>query len=152
MISLTFIKPLIKSLIKPWILLYILVQAVSFFYPSWTLWVLANAVLFYGAVQRRKAYTYYPAKPEWFIHLLDIQLDTMIMYHESFCSGLKMIRMTLPFLGNYQWIHKSDARITGAKSTGAKGVGSAGPGANQSSGSLLSSVLSRPAIALSNPA
>jgi hypothetical protein len=131
MISLHFVKPLIKSLIKPWILLYVLVQAAQLFYSSWALWFLAQIVLLYGAVERRKAYTYFPAKPEWFIHWLDILLDTMIMYHESFCSGLKMFRMTLPFLGNYQWIHRSDARITG----------------KQNSTSLLAQ-LSRPATAL----
>lgn len=64
----------------------------------------------YGAVERRKAYTYYPTKPEWFIHWFDIVLDMLIMYHECFVSALKMARMALPFLGNYQWIHKSDPR------------------------------------------
>ena len=112
MFALRFAKPLINSLVKPWLLAYLVLNTIQFFYPSWILFFLAQGAIFYGAVQRRKQYTYYPNKPEWFIHWTDVYLDAQIMFHESFVSAFKMVRMTLPFLGGYEWVQRSDQRLT----------------------------------------
>jgi hypothetical protein len=46
---LSFIKPLVKTLFKPWILVFIALKIVQIFYPSWILWCIAQSTLLYGS-------------------------------------------------------------------------------------------------------
>lgn len=116
MLALKIVKPFVKQLVQPWVLVFIVIRILQIFYSSWALTFASMGALLYGATRRRKNYTYYPAKPEWYIHCLDFVLDSLIMYHESISSALKMFRMALPFLGQYEWISRQDPRITGKPS------------------------------------
>jgi len=37
------------------------------------------------------------------------------MYHETIAQLCKMTRLTLPFLGQYEWVHKTDKRFQPAQ-------------------------------------
>jgi hypothetical protein len=46
---------------------------------------------------------------------MDMFVDTELVYYETMTSLYKMLRMVLPFLGDYRWVHKDDPIVTGKR-------------------------------------
>jgi hypothetical protein len=102
MLLLTLARPFLK----PWVIAYLVLTFAywivpSSWIPSWIFYVGSWVAFGYGAHIRRADFVYSPRPPAWYIRAADFYLDTQIIYFSTMHSLYKMLRMTVPFLGNY---------------------------------------------------